>query len=682
MTSSMMMLDLKEHTLTYSAPPRFVRRLVTLMASLAFVLLSARGASAAGGFVYALDQVNGGSNQIFGFRVNPATGALTLLAGFPVASGGLGGAGSFSEHITYKGGLLYIVNEGSASLSVFSVDATTGALTARPYSPIALAGDLACVSASPIGDNVVVGSNAGLWGLLITSSTASIAAGSPVSTSGASPFSCGFSRDGLYAYTGGNVGSVIAGFFSNPANGVLTALAGSPFDTLAANPVGYATDSAGRLYTSNFGTGVRAFTSSSGVLSAVAGNPFASGLSGGVQGVSHPSGFYMVADRSGNRVGVFAIAGSGAATTLTAVAGSPFLTGGSFSDAVTLAGNGFLVAANGVTRNLTVFQVNTSSGFLTSLGAQPINSVGSSGILTGVTFAPSGGVVPPGDFDGDAKSDFSIFRPSTGLWATLKSSTNYTTSSSVSWGLSTDIPVAGDYDGDGKVDPAIWRPSTGLWAFLKSSTNYTTSSSVSWGLSTDVPQPGDFDGDGKTDPAIWRPSTGLWAFLKSSTNFTTSGTVSWGLSTDVPLVGDYDGDGKADPTVFRPSTGGWFVLKSSTNFTTSFGVSWGLSTDVPTPGDYDGDGKVDPTIWRPSTGLWAILKSSTNYTTSSTTSWGLSTDIPTASDYDGDGKFDPTVFRPSTGGWFVLKSSTNFTTSFGVSWGLSTDVPINKRPQP
>jgi hypothetical protein len=67
-------------------------------------------------------------------------------------------------------------------------------------------------------------------------------------------------------------------------------------------------------------------------------------------------------------------------------------------------------------------------------------------------------------------------------------------SSTVLWGLSTDIAVPGDYDGDGKIDPAIFRPSTGLWAILKSSTSYATSATVAWGLSTDVPVPGDYDG--------------------------------------------------------------------------------------------------------------------------------------------------------------------------------------------
>jgi hypothetical protein len=285
-----------------------------------------------------------------------------------------------------------------------------------------------------------------------------------------------------------------------------------------------------------------------------------------------------------------------------------------------------------------------------------------------------------GDVDGDGKSDMTVFRPSTGGWHTLKSSTTYTTSQSLSWGLSTDVPAPGDYDGDGKIDPAIYRPSTGLWAILQSSTNYTTSLTVSWGLSTDVPVPADYDGDGRTDPAVYRPSTGGWYILKSSTSYTSSIGVLWGLSTDLPVPGDYDGDGQADPAIYRPSTGLWAILKSSTTYTTSVTVSWGLSTDVAVPGDYDGDGKTDPAVFRPSSGGWFILKSSTNYTSSVSVSWGLSTDIPVPADYDGDGRFDPAIYRPSTGLWAVLKSSTNYSSSFTVSWGLSTDVPINRRP--
>jgi len=55
--------------------------------------------------------------------------------------------------------------------------------------------------------------------------------------------------------------------------------------------------------------------------------------------------------------------------------------------------------------------------------------------------------------------------------------------------LNGDVPVPGDYDGDGKTDPTVFQPSTGTWSVLKSSSNYTASAAFQWGLSQDVPAP-------------------------------------------------------------------------------------------------------------------------------------------------------------------------------------------------
>ena len=312
------------------------------------------------------------------------------------------------------------------------------------------------------------------------------------------------------------------------------------------------------------------------------------------------------------------------------------------------------------------------------LGAHTLTVVARDG--AGNTAAATSAIeVVPGivDLDGDGASDLTFYRPSQGLWAVLKSSAGYTTSSSYSWGIATDVTVAGDYDGDRKTDLAVFRPSTGTWWVLSSSSNYTTSSTHPWGLAADVTVPGDYDGDGKTDPAVFRPSTGQWFVLESSSNYTTFSTRPWGLATDVTVPGDYDGDGKTDPAVFRPSTGQWFILFSSAGYTT---YSLGLATDVPVPGDYDGDGKTDPAVFRPSTGQWTVLPSSHGYATPTVYAWGVATDVPVPGDYDGDGKSDPAVFRPSTGRWFALKSSTGYATYLDAAWGVGTDVPINRRP--
>jgi hypothetical protein len=377
--------------------------------------------------------------------------------------------------------------------------------------------------------------------------------------------------------TGGAVTS--AGFSVASATGVLTALTGAPFAVGGPVPLGYATDSVGRLFMANYLSGrVSALTTASGVPADVTGNPFPSGLSQAVSGVVHRGGFYMVADQVGNRVGVYETGGSGTATTLSAVSGSPFATSGSLTGSLALTRDGgLLVAANGASRNLTVFRVNGKTGELTIVGVQPQDTIGTTGIVGAVVITQP--TTAKGDLDGDVTSDISVFRPSTGGWYVLDSNTTFTSSFGVLWGLSTDTPAPGDYDGDGKVDPAVFRPSTGSWYFLKSSTNYTSYVGVSWGLNTDVPVPGDYDGDGKTDPAVFRPSTGGWYYLKSIGNYTSSGAVSWGLSTDIPVQGDYDGDDKTDPAIFRPSTGGW-TSQSTTNYASSGGLQLG-PTDRP-----------------------------------------------------------------------------------------------------
>ncbi|MGB7923464.1 MAG: Ig-like domain-containing protein [Pyrinomonadaceae bacterium] len=267
------------------------------------------------------------------------------------------------------------------------------------------------------------------------------------------------------------------------------------------------------------------------------------------------------------------------------------------------------------------------------------------------------------DFDGDGKTDISVFRPADGYWHIFQSAEGIPTAQQ--WGASGDKPAPGDYDGDGKTDVAVFRPTDGNWYILRSSDSSFIAQS--WGLNADKPVAADFDGDGKTDIAVFRPAEGNWYILRSSDGSFTA--QQWGTSEDKPAPGDYDGDGKADLAVFRPSANTWYILRSSDNALSA--QSWGLSADKPVAADFDGDGKTDIAVFRPSTSTWHILNSSDGSTRSQ--QWGLSTDRPAPGDYDGDGKTDVAVFRPSNATFYILKSTDSAMQA--SQWGANGDLP-------
>jgi hypothetical protein len=279
-----------------------------------------------------------------------------------------------------------------------------------------------------------------------------------------------------------------------------------------------------------------------------------------------------------------------------------------------------------------------------------------------VVQAPSHLLMPVSDFDGDGRTDVSIFRPANSQWWYQRSSDNAV--AAAQFGSSGDKLAAADFTGDGKTDIAIFRPSSGQWFILRSEDSAFYA--FPFGQNGDIPVPADYDADGKADAAVFRPSAGVWYIQRSGDGGTT--IVSFGTNGDQPVVADYDGDGKADIGIFRPSTGTWWIQRSTAGM---FVASFGNATDKPVPGDYTGDGKADVAIWRPSNGSWYILRSedSAYYAFP----FGTSGDIPAPGDYDGDGKFDAAVFRPSQGAWFVSGSFSGLMVS---QFGTAGDIPV------
>ncbi len=264
------------------------------------------------------------------------------------------------------------------------------------------------------------------------------------------------------------------------------------------------------------------------------------------------------------------------------------------------------------------------------------------------------------DFDGDFKTDYSVFRASNNFWYANNTSNN--TIKYQQFGSSGDILTPEDFDGDNITDVAVFRPSAGFWYALRSSNN--TLSATGWGQNGDTPIAADYDGDAKADWAIFRPSNSTWYVLKSTNSSFTS--TQFGTTGDKPIPGDFDGDGKFDLAVFRPSTGNWNWIQSTNAASRTF--QFGISTDIPVPGDYDNDSRTDIAVYR--SGTWYIQRSTNGFLG---TQFGISEDIPTVGDYDGDGIDDLAVWRPSVGNWYVSRSTGGFV---GFNFGSTNDVPV------
>ncbi|MGC2235657.1 MAG: VCBS repeat-containing protein [Pyrinomonadaceae bacterium] len=302
-----------------------------------------------------------------------------------------------------------------------------------------------------------------------------------------------------------------------------------------------------------------------------------------------------------------------------------------------------------------------------SLAHAVYNIFGEEVIIVKEQVCRSFGETKAANFDNNPMPDLITWNSNAGDWRT----TNATSFSNLiiktfHWGAGSfgDVPAPGDFDGDGKTDYAVYRDSTGTWYINQSADN-------SWlvfnfGLPGDISVPSDYDGDSKTDIAVFRPSDGNWHLWFSETQ--QHHVIHFGASGDKPVAADYDGDGKTDVAVFRPSEGNWYYFRSSDqNYNV---IHWGIDTDKPVPADYDGDGRADLAVFR--SGDWYILRSMNN--SYNVFRWGVSGDVPMAMYFNGNVNTEtatPYVYRPSNNIWYNYADP-----SQGITFGGNSFVPI------
>jgi Lactonase, 7-bladed beta-propeller len=286
-------------------------------------------------FVYANnDQTT--ANSISAFSVN-LNGALSEITGSPFATGGAGrvaGAGLYSSNriIVVKGSpndFLYASNAASNSVSAFTIDSGTGALTSVAGSPFATNAiddpsySGISLAATPDGKFLYAGST-GFDGqsfgsitiFSINTSTGSLAmvGAAPVS-SGGPMTSMKVSPNGKFLAVALSQSNEVA-MFSIQSDGTLMTVSGSPFGAnagdigthIAGIDINCASD---QLFAGRNGQDIDVFDiASTGALVEPTGSPFSTSVSSNqVVVLSHPDDGTLFSSDQVNNVTAFAVSG-------------------------------------------------------------------------------------------------------------------------------------------------------------------------------------------------------------------------------------------------------------------------------------------------------------------------------------------------------------------------------------
>jgi 6-phosphogluconolactonase len=173
-----------------------------------------------------------GSNSVSVYKIDATTGALTRAAGSPLTAG----KDPTAEALALGGRFAYVVNKGSNNVSAYKVNVTTGSLTPVAGSPFAIdysSSGPNAVTVDPAGKHAYIVSDAGVSGFSINAATGALAPvpGSPfaaVSLDGFGTASIAVDPSGRFAYVLNYFRNTVSAYTINTIGALK--LAGSPLD--------------------------------------------------------------------------------------------------------------------------------------------------------------------------------------------------------------------------------------------------------------------------------------------------------------------------------------------------------------------------------------------------------------------------------------------------------------------
>jgi 6-phosphogluconolactonase (cycloisomerase 2 family) len=335
-----------------------------------------------------------GTSVVSAFNINAATGALTPVTSSPFAAG----INPSSVTVDPTGTLLYVTNQGSNDVWAYAINAASGALTLlktvrtqRLPSSIFLSTGTTPVTYTPRFAYVANFGAATVSAYTIDYTGALTAvAGSPFPAgSGPGPYSVTVDPSGKFAYVANTDDADVLAYTINATTGALTAVSGSPFPT-GPWPASVTVDPSAKFaYVANslFGDDVSAYTinATTGALTQITGSPFAAGSL--PQSVTvDPSGkFAYVANYGDKTVSAYTINATTGA--LTQITGSPFAAGSQpYSVTVDPSGK-FAYVANDGASDVSAYTINATTGALTQITGSPFPAESNP---VSVTVDPSG----------------------------------------------------------------------------------------------------------------------------------------------------------------------------------------------------------------------------------------------------------------------------------------------------